>query len=113
MRFAPRVGDSLRCRRASRGCRGRKLVLPERRAVAYTRALARRPARLLHVAAAAAAPPPPPANASSLQLPPSAPPSPLAPKANPATDDQPPRSLSPATDCNSSPRDALAAELYS
>lgn len=60
---------------------------------------ARRPARSLHVAAAAG-------GRAGLQLPPSAPPSPLAPNANPATDDRPPPpSLSP-------PADAPSGQLY-
>ena len=49
-------------------------------------------------------PPPPLANVSGLQLPPSAPPSPLAPNANPATDERrPPPWLSPPADRSGSP----------
>lgn len=81
-------------RAAAAAAEAATILLPELRAVADTPAGARRPARLLHVV-------PPLADASSLHLPPSpAPPSALAPDANPATDDQlPPLPSAPGTRC--------------
>lgn len=78
--------------RAAAAAEAATILLPELRAVADTPAGARRPARLLHVV-------PPLADASSLQRPPSpASPPPLAPDANPATDDQlPPSPAAPGT----------------
>lgn len=95
-------------RAAAAAAEAATILLPELRAVADSPAGARRPARLLHVV-------PPLADASSLHLPPSpAPPSALAPDANPAIDDQlPPLQSAPGARClgSVSPKGATRGSL--